>query len=86
MRSNYERQVAEQTEIERRVLQGNAVFCASPFGRAWKALFPFKASEELALRAGMSKRAADYQLSGEHDPSAQSILALIEAVTPRRKK
>lgn len=86
MRSVYEQRVSEQTEIQRRVLHGNAVLCANNFGKAWRALFPFKSSEELAMRAGMSKRAADYQLSGEHDPSAQSILALIDAVTPKRKK
>lgn len=86
MRSAYEARIAEQTEIERTIVQGDAVLCANNFGKAWKALFPFKASEELAFRAGMSKRAADYQISGEHDPSAQSILALIEAVTPNRKK
>ena len=56
------------------------------FGRAWKAIFPRKAAEELAARVGCSVRSASYQLSGEHDPSAQSILALIDAVTPKRKK
>jgi hypothetical protein len=74
----YERRIAEQSEIERKIVRGNAQICArGNFGKAWKGLFPFKAADELAFRAGMSKRAADYQLSGEHAPSGRAIATLI---------
>jgi hypothetical protein len=80
----YEARVADQTEIRRNILQGTAKSCTSAFGTAWKSLFPIKAAEELAARAGMSKRAADYQLSGECEPSARAVAALVVEVTKRR--
>lgn len=84
MRSVYERRVAEQTEIGRTILQGAAECCSGQFGRAWKGMFPIKAAEELAVRAGMSVRAAAYQLSGEHEPSARAIAALVVEATKKR--
>lgn len=59
--------------------------CNGNFGKAWKGIFPIKAAEELAARTGSSVRAAAYQLSGECEPSAKSLLALIEACVPRNK-
>lgn len=85
MRSVYEARVADQTEIRRNILQGSARCCTSAFGTAWKSLFPVKAAEELAARAGRSKRAADYQLSGECEPSARAVAALIVLVTTKRE-
>lgn len=52
------------------------------FGAAWKAIFPNKSAEHLAALVGCSVRAAAYQISGEKDPSAQAIAALILQVTP----
>lgn len=83
MRSTYEVRVAEQTEIQRTLVQGTARLCSPAFGRAWKGVFPIKAAEELAARAGMSLRAAAYELSGEREPSARSIAALIVEITKR---
>lgn len=84
MRSTYEARVAEQTEIQRNIVQGNARCCSGgKFGKVWKALFPFRAAEELVVRAGMSKRMADYMLSGESEPSARAIAALIVEITKR---
>lgn len=83
MRSTYEARVAEQTEIERSILQGTAKCCRGKFGVVWKALFPFKAAEELVVRTGMSKRMADYILSGESDASGIAIAALIVEITKR---
>lgn len=54
----------------------------SAFGTAWKALHPVKSAEVLAARVGCSVRTAAYEISGEKQPSAQSILALILEVTP----
>lgn len=83
MRSSYEARVAEQTTIERTIVQGSARLCTRNFGKAWRGIFPFKAKEELAARTGMSDRAAAYELSGERDPSAQAIMALIGACLER---
>lgn len=83
MCSNYERQVAEQTEIQRTIMQGSARLCRGNFGKAWKGIFPAKAAEELALRAGCSVRAAAYELSGEREPSARSVAALVVEITKR---
>lgn len=84
MRSSYERQIAEQSEIQRTLAQCNARLCSSNFGKCCKALWPHKTAEELASRTGFSVRAAAYEISGERDPSAQSILAIVVAITPKR--
>ena len=83
MHGTLSKRVEEQREIERKFLQGAAVIRRSPFGAACKGVWPAKTAEELASRAGCSVRTASYQISGEHDPSAQCLLALIEAVTPK---
>jgi hypothetical protein len=83
MRSTYEARVAEQIEIQRNILQGSARFCSSPFGRAWKGIFPVKAAEELASRTGVSVRTAGYQLSGEQEVSGRSLAALVAEITKR---
>lgn len=76
---------AEQTEIVRKVLQGSEPLCSPQgFGLAWKALFPRKAAEELAIRTGQTVRAAAYQLSGETDVSTKSLTALILEVQRKR--
>lgn len=77
MRTSYESARAEQIETVRNLSQGTARICSARFGAAWKGLFPFKAAEELAVRTGCSVRTAAYQLSGEHEPSAKSIAALV---------
>ena len=87
MRSTYEARTSEQIEIQcKKIMQGTATCCSGNFGKAWKGIFTLKAAEELAAATGHSIRAAGYQLSGECEPSAQSVLALIEAVTPKKKK
>ena len=84
MRSVYEARVADQSEIHRNIVQGTARCCSGVFGKAWKGIFPIKAAEELAARTGMSVRAAAYQLSGECEPSAAAIAALVVECTKRR--
>lgn len=83
MRSVYERQIAEAREIERTIVQGSARLCRGNFGKAWKAIFPVKASEELAARTGCAVRTAAYEISGERDPSAQSIAAIVNELVKR---
>lgn len=76
--------VADARAIERKLLQGAATLCSpSKFSIAWKALFPFKAAEELAARTGRSVRAASYVLSGEQPPSGLDIAALVHECTKR---
>jgi hypothetical protein len=84
VRTVYEREVAEATKIERSILHEDAELCSSAFGRACKGLWPAKTAEQLASRAQCSVRAAAYQISGEHDPSALSVLAVMTAITPKR--
>ncbi len=77
MRSVSVERADEQTTIQRTLVQGTARLCSGNFGRAWKALFPIKAAEELAARTGQSVRACAYELSGEREPSAKSIAVFI---------
>lgn len=84
MRTVYEREIANAAKIERSIVQGAAAFCSPAFGRACKGLWPVKTAEELAARVGCSVRAAAYQISGEHDPSARSIQALVNEMLPKR--
>lgn len=84
MRSVYESNVAEATTIQRTIEQGTARLCAGNFGKAWKGIFPHKAAEELAVRAGYkSIRTAQYELSGEREPSARAIAALLNECIPK---
>ena len=85
MRSTYEERVAEAREIERTIVQGTARLCSgSAFGRACKGIWPFKTAEELASRAGCAVRTAAYEISGEREPSARSIAAIIVEITKRQ--
>jgi hypothetical protein len=86
MHGTWQKRRDEQTNIQRNIMQGTATLCSSPFGRACKGVWPVKTAEELASRAGCSVRAAAYQLSGEHDPSVQSMLALVAACTPQKRQ
>lgn len=79
MRSVYEELSTEQQEIGRTLVQGTARLCSSPFGRAWKGIYPHKPAEELAARAKCSVRAAAYELAGDREPSGRSLAALVVA-------
>jgi len=84
MRTVYEREVANATKIQRAIVQGDARLCRPQFGVACKALWPVKTAETLAAIVGCSVRAAAYEISGEREPSALSILAVITEITPKR--
>lgn len=76
--------VAEARAIERTIMQGAARMCSrSQFGVAAKALWPNKTAETLAALAGCSIRAAAYEISGEREPSALSVAAMVVEVTKR---
>jgi len=83
MRSVYEAQSGEQTEIQRTLVQGDARLCSSNFGRHCKVEWPTKTAEHLALAVGCSVRAAAYEISGERPPSDKSMLVLINKIFAR---
>lgn len=83
MRSVYLQRLDEAREIESTLVQGKARLCSPLFGRVCKALWPTKTAECLASEVGCSVRAAAYEISGERHPSAQSVLAVIQAIVPR---
>ena len=76
--------VEDQRKIERTLMQGTARLCSGNFGKAWKGIFPHKDAEELAAKAGCSVRAAAYELSGEREPSARSLAALLVECTKQQ--
>ncbi len=76
--------VDEARKIERNIVHGAATICRPAFGAACKGLWPHKTAEELASRVGCSVRAAAYQISGEHEPSARSIQAIVNEILPKR--
>lgn len=83
MQSSYEAQRAEQTKIQRTLVQGDARLCSSNFGKHCKLEWPTKTAEQLALAVGCSVRAAAYEISGERPPSDKSMLALINKIFAR---
>lgn len=62
-------------------LQGTKIPTRSPkigkFGKVARALWPHKTAAELAFRAQVTERAAKYWLSGDREPSASAIAAVV---------
>src|SRR6185312_1994073 len=85
MRSVYEQRISDATEIQRKLLHGDAILCSPAFGRACKGVWPTKTAEMLASLAGCSVRAAAYQLSGESNPSMECLYALFTAIVESDK-
>jgi hypothetical protein len=80
-------QIEEARAIERKLVRSAARICGpSNFSKAWKGIFPLKPAEALADLAGCSIRTAEYELSGQQQPSAQSIAALVALCVPPWKK
>jgi len=52
------------------------------FGRVCKTIWPFKTAEHLAAATGRAVRTAAYEVSGEREPSAQALVAVMNAMTP----
>lgn len=85
MRSVYERNIAEARETERAIVQGDARICSPIFGRVCKAIWPTKTAEELAAKVGCAVRTAAYEISGEREPSAHSLLVVMTEMVPKRR-
>jgi hypothetical protein len=86
MRTVYERELANASKIERAIVQGDARLCRPAFGIVCKALWPIKTAEKLASLVGCGVRAAAYEISGEREPSVQSLLAVMIEITPPKRK
>jgi hypothetical protein len=84
MHSIYEDRLAEASSIQRNIVQGAATICSPNFAKVCKAIWPHKTAEELAAITGCSVRTASYEIS-EDRPSAQSVAAIVAAITPKRK-
>lgn len=78
-----QRSVDEAREIQRDILQGSAKICSSLFGRACKGMWPVKTAEELAALVGISVRSAGYQISGQQEPTARTIQAVLNLWLPK---
>lgn len=85
MRTVYERELTNASKIERAIVQGDARLCRPVFGEVCKVIWPGKTAEKLAAIVGCGVRTIDYELSGQRHPSAQSIQAVINAITPKYK-
>ena len=80
MRSVYERQVAEQSEIERHIRQGTDKIVSRKFGSVAKVLWPFKTAAHIAAIAKTNERTAARWLSGEFPPPFSIIEATMHEI------
>jgi hypothetical protein len=80
MRSIYERQIAEQSEIERRIRQGTDKIVIRKFGPVAKFLWPHKTAAHVAAIAKTNERTAARWLSGEFPPPFSVIEATMHEI------
>ena len=79
MRGNYERQVAEQIEIQGHVASGKDTLVPPPnWVDCAKRWWPFKTAAHLAAIGGYDERTAKRWLSGEYDPPLPVTVALMQ--------
>ena len=83
MRSVYEARVSEHSETERQIRQGTDKIVSRKFGSVAKVLWPFKTAAQLAAIANTNERTAARWLSGEFEPPAIIIAAIIVEITKR---
>ena len=83
MRSVYEQRVADARETERQIWQGTDKIVSRKFGAVAKLLWPVKTAATLAAIAGTNERSAWRWLSGEFEPPAVVIAAVIVEITKR---
>lgn len=86
MRAVFAERVEEQRKIERAIVQGDARLCSPIFGRVCKAIWPVKTAENLASEAECSVHAAAYEISGEREPSAESLMVVMRKMVPKRRR
>jgi hypothetical protein len=83
MRSNYEEQIGEATKIQRQICQGTDKIVSRKFGAVAKVLWPLKTAAQIAVIAKTNERTAARWLSGEFEPPAIVIAAVIVEITKR---
>jgi hypothetical protein len=83
MRSVYEERTAEATETARHLRQGTDILVSRKFGAVAKVLWPGKTAAHLAVIGNTSERMAWRWLSGEYEPPAIVIAAIIVEITKR---
>lgn len=81
MRSVYEERAAEAREIDRQTRRDTDKIVGRKFGRVAKLLWPGKTAAHLAAIAGRTERTAERWLSGEFEPPAIVIAAVIVELT-----
>lgn len=83
MQSVYEARTSEATKIERQLRQGTDRIVSRKFGAVAKLLWPNKTAAQLAVLANSNERTAWRWLSGEYEPPAVIIAAVIVEITKR---
>lgn len=83
MRSVYEARVSEARETERHLRQGTDKIVSRKFGAVAKLLWPIKTAAHLASISNTNERTAWRWLSGEYEPPAVIIAAVIVEITKR---
>ena len=83
MRSVYEARVAEASAIEGQLSAGTDKIVTRKFGAVARVLWPFKTAAHLAAIADCEERTAKRWLSGEFEPPAIVIAAVIVEITKR---
>lgn len=83
MRTVYEEQLGNASEVERQIRQGTDKIVSRKFGAVAKVLWPFKTAAQLAVIAKTNERTAARWLSGEFEPPGIVIAAVIVEITKR---
>lgn len=83
MRSVYESRVADANQIERQIRAGSDKIVRGKFGAVAKVLWPFKTAAHIGVIGGFGERHAARILSGEFEPPAILIAAVINEITKR---
>lgn len=84
MRSVYEERVAEARAIEGHVISGRDTYVPQPkFGDVCRVLWPDKTAAHIASIGGRDERTAKRWLSGEYEPPASVVAAIINKMFER---
>lgn len=81
MRSVYEARADEARAIDRQLRRGNDKIVGRKFGAVAKVLWPRNTAAEIAAIANKNVRTAERWLSGEFEPPAVVIAAIIVEIT-----
>lgn len=83
MRTVYEEQIGGAIQTARHLRQGTDRIVSRKFGAVAKLLWPNKTAAQLAVIANSNERTAWRWLSGEYEPPAVIIAAVIVEITKR---